>query len=176
VLATLSAEKVTLNQVKKLHGRARRCALPGARCLRRSPLKKLSEDLLTLTLRHTRLLEDHAAEEIDLKLPCWPGRSPAPARRADDHQHAVPGRPAGGFWLNSRRGRSMVQQASDADRLQAVFSSMKPTCITGVVNPPRRRRWKTCCGGARSREIGLMLATQSPGDLDYKCRDQIEHG
>ena len=24
-----------------------------------------------------------------------------------------------------------------------------------------------------SRGIGLFLATQSPGDLDYKCRDQI---
>ena len=23
------------------------------------------------------------------------------------------------------------------------------------------------------RGIGLFLATQSPGDLDYKCRDQI---
>ena len=26
---------------------------------------------------------------------------------------------------------------------------------------------------ARSAGIGLFLATQSPGDLDYKCRDQI---
>jgi DNA helicase HerA-like ATPase len=26
---------------------------------------------------------------------------------------------------------------------------------------------------ARSAGIGLLLATQSPGDLDYKCRDQI---
>ena len=26
---------------------------------------------------------------------------------------------------------------------------------------------------ARSAGIGLFLATQSPGDFDYKCRDQI---
>ncbi len=26
---------------------------------------------------------------------------------------------------------------------------------------------------ARSAGVGLFLATQSPGDLDYKCRDQI---
>ena len=26
---------------------------------------------------------------------------------------------------------------------------------------------------ARSKGVGLFLATQSPGDLDYKCRDQI---
>src|SRR5436309_12168679 len=26
---------------------------------------------------------------------------------------------------------------------------------------------------ARSAGIGLFLATQSPGDLDYKCRDQV---
>ena len=26
---------------------------------------------------------------------------------------------------------------------------------------------------SRSAGIGLFLATQSPGDLDYKCRDQV---
>jgi DNA helicase HerA-like ATPase len=26
---------------------------------------------------------------------------------------------------------------------------------------------------ARSAGVGLLLATQSPGDLDYRCRDQI---
>src|SRR5271166_5496803 len=46
---------------------------------------------------------------------------------------------------------------------------MRPTFTSPRCGSPQaRNRWSTCCAGR-----GLLLATQSPGDFDYRCRDNI---
>ena len=39
--------------------------------------------------------------------------------------------------------------------------------------PPTKEPMENLLKRARSAGLGLLLATQSPGDFDYKCRDNI---
>ena len=39
--------------------------------------------------------------------------------------------------------------------------------------PPTKGPMEDLLKRARATGVGLLLATQSPGDFDYKCRDNI---
>lgn len=45
--------------------------------------------------------------------------------------------------------------------------------LPATSNPVSKRAVEDLLRRARSKGFGVMLATQSPGDLDYKCRDNI---
>ena len=45
--------------------------------------------------------------------------------------------------------------------------------LPAVRQPPTKEPMENLLRRARSAGLGLLLATQSPGDFDYKCRDNI---
>ncbi len=178
VLGTQFDERVALHQVKKLIAER-----DDALCLELDAFddrhyKKLSEDLLTLTLRHTRLLEDDTAEELDLNLLLGLGKSAhaGKTRLAIISTQFLTDPAVVDFWV--AQFLVAVDQWSSKnptpDRLQAVFLfDEADQYLPAVRQPATKAPMENLLRRARSRGIGLMLATQSPGDLDYKCRDQI---
>ena len=59
-------------------------------------------------------------------------------------------------------------------QLQAVFLFDEADAyLPAVRQPATKAPMESLLRRARSAGVGLFLATQSPGDLDYKCRDQI---
>ncbi len=178
VLSILFDERVTLHQVKKLIAER-----DDALCLELDAFddrhyKKLSEDLLTLTLRHTRLLEDDTAEELDLNLLLGLGRfaRPGKTRLTIINTQFLGDEAVVDFWV--AQFLVAVDQWSSKnptpDRLQAVFLfDEADQYLPAVRQPATKAPMENLLRRARSRGVGLLLATQSPGDLDYKCRDQI---
>ena len=76
------------------------------------------------------------------------------------------------FLLTVDRWRAK-NPASDG-RLQAVFLfDEADQYLPAVGKPATKGPMESLLKRARSAGIGLFLATQSPGDLDYKCRDQV---
>ena len=45
--------------------------------------------------------------------------------------------------------------------------------LPALRQPPTKEPMENLLRRARAAGLGLLLATQSPGDFDYKCRDQI---
>lgn len=138
--------------------------------------KKLDEGLLTLALQHRRLFELGEPLDVDALL----GRG----------VHAVPGRTrltvvntqflgdAVDFWLAqflASVDRWRAKNPSPDGRLQAAFffdEADKYLPATGPV-PATKAPIENLLRRARSAGIGLFLASQNPGDFDYRCRDQI---
>jgi DNA helicase HerA-like ATPase len=63
---------------------------------------------------------------------------------------------------------------SPSDRLQAVaLFDEADLYLPDQGKPPTKESMENLLRRARSAGLGVLLATQSPGDLDYKCRDNI---
>ena len=61
-----------------------------------------------------------------------------------------------------------------SQQLQAVFLFDEADAyLPAVRQPATKAPMDSLLRRARSAGVGLFLATQNPGDLDYKCRDQI---
>jgi Bacterial protein of unknown function (DUF853) len=140
--------------------------------------QRLADDLLTLLLQRKRLLDGADGEPLDLDALLGRG------------EHARPGRTrlsiistqflgdsaATDFWI-AQFLVAIDRWASknpSPDRLQAVFLFDEADQYLPVTRQPATKApMENLLRRARSKGIGLFLATQSPGDLDYKCRDQI---
>ena len=158
ILGTSSDERVTLNQVKKLI-----VERDDALCLELEAFddrhyKKLSEDLLTLTLRHSRLLDDPGAEELDLELLLGLGKFArvGKARLTIVSTQFLTDAAVVDFWVKpssllcSINGRASIRACPTG--CKPFFFLTKPTSICRrFVSPPPRRRWRIC-SGARVRE------------------------
>src|ERR671929_1621730 len=69
-------------------------------------------------------------------------------------------------------GRWMGQHSGP--RLQAVFLFDEADLyLPAVRQPATKGPMESLLRRARSAGVGLFLATQSPGDFDYRCRDQV---
>ena len=137
----------------------------------------LAKDLLTLSIQHRRLLEGADALDVDALL----GRGPA----------ARPGRPqlsvvstqflgdtaTTDFWVSQLLlavERWMQKHPAPDGRLQAVFLfDEADRYLPATGKPATKGPMESLLKRARSAGVGVFLATQSPGDLDYKCRDQV---
>jgi energy-coupling factor transporter ATP-binding protein EcfA2 len=79
------------------------------------------------------------------------------------------------FWvaqLLAELGRWISRRP--ADRLQAVvLFDEADLYLPAQRRPPTKEPMEHLLRRARSGGLGVLLATQSPGDLDYKCRDNI---
>lgn len=67
------------------------------------------------------------------------------------------------------------QAKNPADSLQAVFLFDEADLYlpaTGAI-PATKGPMESLLKRTRSAGLGMFLATQSPGDLDYRCRDQV---
>lgn len=55
----------------------------------------------------------------------------------------------------------------------ALFTDEADLYLPAMSKPPTKEPMETLLKRARSAGLSVMLATQSPGDLDYRCRDTI---
>lgn len=79
------------------------------------------------------------------------------------------------FWVSQFLSEALrFSQRNPAEDLQAVVMFDEADLyIPAASRPATKEPLESLLKRARSAGIGIMLATQSPGDLDYKSRDQI---
>jgi len=132
----------------------------------------LSEDLQTLAIQRGALLTGDG-EPLDVAelLP------PAGARPKLSiiNTSALTEIPVLQFWISrllvevDRLARKRPSKALQG----VVFFDEADAYIPATSNPPTKEPMFELLRRARSRGIGVMLATQNPGDIDYKARDNI---
>jgi energy-coupling factor transporter ATP-binding protein EcfA2 len=132
----------------------------------------LSEDLQTLEIQRGALLTgDGEPLDVAALLPA-PGGRP---RLSIINTAALAEIPVLQFWISRllvELGRLARKRPSKA--LQAaVFFDEADAYIPATAAPPTKEPMFELLRRARSEGVGIVLATQNPGDLDYKARDLI---
>ena len=132
----------------------------------------LSEDLQTLSIQRGALLAGDG-EPLDIAALLPPaGERP---RLSIISTAALTEIPVLQFWIS----RLLVELARLARKrptqhLQAaVFFDEADAYIPATASPPTKAPMFDLLRRARSEGVGILLATQNPGDLDYKARDLI---
>ncbi len=139
--------------------------------------RQLAQDLLALRINKHRLLEGDG-ERLDVDTLLGKGGAAAAADRT--RLSVISTRFLGDlpeieFWvaqllaaLNRWAGKS------PSARLQAVvLFDEADLYLPAVRQPATKAPMESLLRRARSAGLGVLLATQSPGDFDYKCRDNI---
>jgi energy-coupling factor transporter ATP-binding protein EcfA2 len=137
---------------------------------------KLADDLDRLRI-DARMLLDTGAEKLDMDLLLGRGAHAKPGRTRlsivstkflGDNNNVL-------FWVSQllievtrwlNRNPSPVMQA-------AILFDEADLYLPAMRQPSTKQPMENLIKRARSGGLGLMLATQSPGDFDYKCRDNI---
>ncbi|MDY3553546.1 DUF87 domain-containing protein [Gemmata sp. JC717] len=138
--------------------------------------RTLRQDLYSLGARHRRLFEAPEALDIDALLGRGAFAAPGRTRLTVLNTGALGDAATVDFWvsqlllaLDQWRQRHPAPGA-----LQAVFLFDEADAyLPAVGKPATKGPMESLLRRARSAGLGLFLATQSPGDFDYKCRDQI---
>ena len=138
--------------------------------------KKLGEDLHSLALARKQLLAG-AAEPLDIDALLGRGPDARPSRtRLSIVNTQFLGDPAAvEFWVAQLLlALDRWRTKNPSPRLQAVFLFDEADAyLPAVRQPATKAPMESLLRRARLAGVGLFLATQSPGDLEYKCRDQI---
>jgi DNA helicase HerA-like ATPase len=138
--------------------------------------RALVENLETLRLRYEHLLRDDAEPLSPEALFGFDSRSPgAPARLSIVSTKFLGDVAAIDFWVARLLGElSRWASRSPAGSLQAVvFLDEADIYLPAQTKPATKEPLLDLLKRARSAGLGVFLATQSPGDLDYRCRDNI---
>jgi hypothetical protein len=134
--------------------------------------KKLGEDLLTLVVGQQRLLED--GEPLDVDDLLGRGLLPGKTRLAVISTQWLGS--AADFWVGQFFAAFDRWRAkSPSKTLQAVLLLDEATHYlpAGASKPAAKAPLESLLRQGRSAGLGVFLSTQSPGDLDYKGRDQV---
>ncbi|RYZ17844.1 MAG: ATP-binding protein, partial [Myxococcaceae bacterium] len=137
---------------------------------------KLAQDLATLRLNARNLLSAQG-EKLDMEELLGRGTAKVPGRtRLSIISTKFLGGTQGSlFWVSQllvEANRWASQHPSS--RLQAVLLFDEADLYLPAMSMPATKQpMENLLKRARSAGIGVMLATQSPGDLDYKCRDNV---
>jgi hypothetical protein len=140
--------------------------------------RKLAENLLTLRLGQKRVLGDEPGVErldIDSLLGRGPTAKPGKTRLSIISTQFLGAAGAMDFWVSQFLiALDRWRTRSPSDHLQAVvLLDEADQYLPAVRQPATKAPLENLLRRARSAGIGLMLATQSPGDLDYRCRENI---
>jgi len=136
--------------------------------------KRLSTDLLTMGHQNKRLLEVGDALDIDTLLGRGTNATHGRTRLTIINTQFI-GDQAIDFWMSQfllclDRWRAKTPSKT----LQAVFFfDEADKYLPAIGKPATKAPMEGLLKRARSAGIGIFLATQSPGDMDYKSRDQI---
>lgn len=138
--------------------------------------RALVENLETLRLRYAHLLEN-GGEKLTPELLFGLGaeKKPGRTRLSVISTKFLGDNAAIDFWVTRLLGE-LARFASQhpADSLQAiVFLDEADIYLPAQSKPATKEPMLDLLRRARAAGIGVMLATQSPGDLDYRCRDNI---
>ncbi|QDU24248.1 helicase HerA domain-containing protein [Urbifossiella limnaea] len=136
---------------------------------------KLSQDLLTLGLQHRRLLEGSDRLDVDALLGRGAAARPGKTRLSVVSTQFLGDEQAADFWVSQLLlAVERWTRQHPSPRLQAVFLfDEADRYLPAVGKPATKGPMESLLRRARSAGVGVFLATQSPGDLDYKCRDQV---
>jgi DNA helicase HerA-like ATPase len=139
--------------------------------------RKLAEELQTLSLMRQRLFEGGEALDMDALLGRGPHARPGKTRLSVISTQFLGDAAAADFWVAQllvALGRWAAKNPNPSGRLQAVFLfDEADQYLPATRQPATKAPLEHLLRRVRSAGVGLLLATQSPGDLDYKCRDQI---
>jgi hypothetical protein len=139
--------------------------------------RKLAEELLALRINHRQLLEGEGEQlEVDTLLGRGAWASPGRTRLSVISTRFLGDVATAEFWvaqllatLNRWAGKS------PSATLQAVvLFDEADLYLPAVRQPATKAPMESLLRRARSAGLGVFLATQSPGDFDYKCRDNIK--
>jgi hypothetical protein len=137
---------------------------------------KLSERLLTLELNNKQLLSGGDQLDVDALLGTGPHARPGRVRLSVISTRFL-GDPAKiDFWVSQLLlAVSRWCAKSPQPRLQAVFLFDEADVYlpAGMKQPATKAPMEDLLKRARSAGVGIFLATQSPGDFDYKCKENV---
>ncbi len=136
--------------------------------------KKLGNDLLTLWLHHQHLL-DGGTESLDIDALLGRGGVAGKTRLSVISTRFLRDQATTDFWVAQllvALGRWTGKNPSA--RLQAVFLfDEADQYLPALRQPATKAPMENLLKRARAAGVGLLLASQSPGDFDYKCRDNV---
>ncbi|OWK39170.1 hypothetical protein FRUB_06252 [Fimbriiglobus ruber] len=177
VLARAAGATVTVKAVQKLVADRDDALTNAVDGFEDKHYKRLAEDLLTLAHQHRRLLEGADQLDVDTLLGRGTAAVAGKVRLTVINTQFLGDPVTTDFWVSQfllAVDRWRAKNPAPDGILQAVFlfdeaDQYLPATRQPATKGPMERLLKM----ARSAGIGIFLATQSPGDLDYKCRDQV---
>jgi len=138
--------------------------------------RRLAQDLTGLELNKSHLFASGSpALEIDALLGLGAHTRPNTTRLSVISTQFLGGKPDIEFWV----AQLLVELTrwiarNPSPRLQAVvLFDEADIYLPALSRPATKEPMEDLLKRARSAGLGVMLATQSPGDMDYKCRDNI---
>jgi hypothetical protein len=139
--------------------------------------KALRQDLYSLGARHRRLFEAPETLDIDALLGRGPHAAPGRTRLTILNTGGLGDVAATDFWVSQlllALDQWRAKNPAPGGALQAAFLFDEADAyLPAVGKPATKGPMESLLKRARSAGLGLFLATQSPGDFDYRCRDQV---
>ena len=136
-----------------------------------------AEDLLSLAHQRRRLLEGGDPLDVDALLGRGPTAVVGKTRLTVVNTQFLGDPVTTDFWVSQfllAVDRWRAKNPAPDGTLQAVFLfDEADPYLPAVGKPAAKGPMESLLRRGRSAGIGIFLATQSPGDFDYKCRDQI---
>jgi hypothetical protein len=134
----------------------------------------LAQRLLTLELNNKLLLTADERLDVDALLGTGPHSRPGRVRLSVISTRFLGDSAKVDFWVSQLLvAVSRWCARSPQPRLQAVFLFDEADVYlpAGTKQPATKAPMEDLLRRARSAGVGVFLATQSPGDLDYKCKE-----
>lgn len=136
----------------------------------------LAQRLLTLELNHRQLLTGEEQLDVDALLGTGPYARPGRVRLTVISTRFLGDVAKVDFWVSQLLvAVSRWCARSPQPHLQAVFLFDEADLYlpAGTKQPATKAPMEDLLKRARSAGVGIFLATQSPGDFDYKCKENI---
>jgi hypothetical protein len=135
----------------------------------------LAQRLLTLELNNRQLLTGAESLDIDALLGTGPHARPGRVRLSVISTRFLGDAAKVDFWVSQLLvAVSRWCAKSPQPRLQAVFLFDEADIyLPATRQPATKAPMEDLLKRARSAGVGLFLATQSPGDFDYKCKENV---
>jgi hypothetical protein len=138
--------------------------------------KNLAQRLLTLALNNKQLLTGSERLDVDALLGTGPHAQPGRVRLSVVSTRFLGDAAKVDFWVSQLLvAVSRWCAKSPQARLQAVFLFDEADIYlpAGTRQPATKAPMEDLLKRARSAGVGVFLATQSPGDFDYKCKENV---
>ena len=136
----------------------------------------LAQRLLTLELNNKQLLTGDERLDVDALLGTGPHARPGRVRLSVISTRFLGDAAKVDFWVSQLLvAVSRWCAKSPQPRLQAVFLFDEADLYlpAGTKQPATKAPMEDLLKRARSAGVGVFLATQSPGDFDYKCKENV---
>jgi hypothetical protein len=173
-----SADSATLSALVELIGGDDPILLESLGHLDPKHCKKLAEQLQAMSIMRSELLEaGHEALSAELLFGLGAHASSGRPRLSIVSTKFLGDETAVLFWVSQLLLElNRFASRNPSPRLQAaVMFDEADIYLPATSKPPTKPPLESLLKRARSAGISVMLATQSPGDLDYKCRENVRN-